>query len=177
MNRFQNKSPKKILLSILAIFLTIFYSFFIHDLLAVSWQKFVDFFFYILLLTSSFIILQQFYQYHFRYLNLSDKKIKKMSYEEFVDLIAHLAIKMDYTSVTKIKDSIFDLSIEKGQKKYIVYCYHKKRLTTLPIIKNAHVILITDYVLAPYEFDKLNNTNWELVEKDKLYFLLNSYLV
>ena len=63
------------------------------------------------------------------------------------------------------------------QKNYIVYCYHKKRLTTLPIKKNIHVILITDYVLAPYEFDKLNNTNWELIEKDKLYFLLNSYLV
>ena len=45
MNKFQNKSQQKIFFSILILFLTVFYSFFIHDLLTVSWQKFVDFFF------------------------------------------------------------------------------------------------------------------------------------
>lgn len=176
--RNQHSRSRQILLgAVLLIVLTIIYGFFIHDLLAVSWQKFVDFFFYILLLASVFVIVQQFYLWHFRYLNLSESRIQKMSYDEFVDLIAHLSNKMGYTSIKRIKNNFFDLSLRKEQQKYVLFCYHKRNLTTTPIIKNARVIFITDYELAPYEIEKLSGSNWQIIEHDEFYRLLNQYLV
>ncbi|BDR58422.1 hypothetical protein [Xylocopilactobacillus apicola] len=177
MSNDQIKSRKIANLAIFLIFLTVVYGIFIHDLLPVRWQGFVDFFFYLVLLGSVFILVGGLYRRHFLYLDLTEKTIEKMSHAEFVKMVAHLCRCMGYEKVKEQSDSFFDISYEYQGKKDVIFCYHKKKLTTIPIIKNARVILITDYHLESYELDQLAGSHWKLIEHDELLRLLNEYLV
>ena len=172
------KNSKKIVfLAIFLIILTVVYGTYIHDLLAVSWQRFVDFFFFLVLLASVFALVKTIYQKHFKYLNLTSSDITNMSHLEFVDLIFHLYHKMGYQKLKLTPNSFFDFTCEQDKLKYVIFCYHKNSIQTTPIIKNAKVILITDYFLESYELEKLEGSQWKLIQNKELLSLFNEYLV
>lgn len=175
--RYENKWRKIIFLALFLICLTVVYGLFIHDLLAVSWQRFVDFFFYLVLMASILVIVRFIYLWHFKYLDLTQEKLKNMSHSEFVKLIAHLCSKMGYGKVKILSNSLFDISYDNNGKKEVIFCYHQNKITTTPIIKNARVIFITDYVLEPYELNQLAGNHWKLIQHDELIELLDKYLV
>ncbi|BDR56338.1 hypothetical protein [Xylocopilactobacillus apis] len=177
MLNFQNKERKVVLLAVFLIFLTVVYGLFIHDLLAVSWQRFVDFFFYLALLLGFFLIIRVIYRKFFKYLNLSETKIKNMDHLQFVNLVYHLCSKMGYDKIKVLNNSVFDISYEYNGNKFFIFCYHKKRLDRVQILKDEEVVLISDYVLEPYELDQLDGSKWKLIDHDKFIQLLNDYLI
>jgi hypothetical protein len=177
MQNNEDKRRKIIFLALFLICLTVIYGLFIHDLLAVSWQRFVDFFFYFVLMGSIFVLVRFIYLWRFKYLDLTQEKLKNMSHSEFVELIAQLCRKMGYKKVKVISGSLFDISYESNGKKEVIFCYHQKKITTTPIIENARVIFITDYVLEPYELNQLAGSHWKLIQHDDLIELLDKYLV